>query len=151
VREVAHLAGKRWRHGATVEAQGRDGATVAELWLRKNHSGQRGPAEPGMEGAHRRVSREADSKAKLTVALYGARAQRRPRNRRRTSAGGGGGSLFAWAERERESERAGQRAQMEDGRWASRAPGSKGARGLGRGRRTRRHGCVMAGRSWARG
>jgi hypothetical protein len=87
-----------------VEAQGRDGATVAELWLRKNHSGQRGPAEPGMEGAHRRVSREADSKAKLTVALYGARAQRRPRNRRRTSVGGGGGSLFAWAERERERE-----------------------------------------------
>jgi hypothetical protein len=59
--------------------------------------------------------------------------------------------LCSRGQSERESERAGQRAQMEDGRWASRAPGSKGARGLGRGRRTRRHGRVMAGRSWARG
>jgi hypothetical protein len=50
------------------------------------------------------VSRVADSKAKLTVALDGARAQRRPRNRRWTSAGGGGGSRFAWAERERRQE-----------------------------------------------
>jgi hypothetical protein len=41
---------------------------------------------------------------------------------------------------EREGERAGQRAQMEEGRWASRAWGSKGARGLGRGRRTRGRG-----------
>jgi hypothetical protein len=87
-----------------TEAQGRDGATVAELRLRKNHSGERGPAEPGREGAHRRVSREADGKVKLTVALDGARAQRRPRNKRWTSAGGGGGSRFAWAERERARE-----------------------------------------------
>jgi hypothetical protein len=93
--EVAHLEGKRWRHGATAEAQGRDGATVAELWLRKNHSGEHGPAEPGREGAHQRVSRVADGNAKLTVALDRARAQRRPRNRRWTSAGGGGGSRFA--------------------------------------------------------
>jgi hypothetical protein len=85
-----------------TEAQGRDGATMAELRLRKNHSGERGPAEPGREGAHQRVSREADGKAKLTVALDGARAQRRPWNRRWTSAGGGGGSRFVWAERERE-------------------------------------------------
>jgi hypothetical protein len=47
------------------------------------------------------VSRVADGKAKLTVALDGARAQWRPRNRRWTSVGGGGGSRFAWAERER--------------------------------------------------
>jgi hypothetical protein len=47
------------------------------------------------------VSREAEGKAKLTVALDGARAQWRPRNRRWTSVGGGGGSRFAWAERER--------------------------------------------------
>jgi hypothetical protein len=47
------------------------------------------------------VSRVADVKAKLTVALDGSRAQRWPRNRRWTSAGGGGGSRFAWAERER--------------------------------------------------
>jgi hypothetical protein len=87
-----------------VEAQGRDGAMVAELRLRKNHSSECGPAEPGREGAHRRMSREADGKAKLTMALDGARAQRRPQNRRWTSAGGGGGSLFVWAEREREQE-----------------------------------------------
>jgi hypothetical protein len=50
------------------------------------------------------VSRVADGKAKLTVALDGARTQRRPRNRRWTSVGGGGGSRFAWAERERGQE-----------------------------------------------
>jgi hypothetical protein len=80
---------------AAAEAQGRDGTTVAEHQLRKNHSGERGPAEPGREGAHRRVSREVDGKARLTVALDGARTQRRPRNTRWTSAGGGGGSRFA--------------------------------------------------------
>jgi hypothetical protein len=36
--------------------------------------------------------RVADGKAKLTVALDGARAQRRPRNRQWTSAGGALGS-----------------------------------------------------------
>jgi hypothetical protein len=46
---------------------------------------------------------------------------------------------------EREGERAGQRAQMEEGMWASRARGSKGARGLGRGRRTRGRGRVHGG------
>jgi hypothetical protein len=50
------------------------------------------------------VSREADGKAKLTVALDGGRAQRRPQNRRWTSVGGGRGSRFAWVERERERE-----------------------------------------------
>jgi hypothetical protein len=63
--------------------------TVAELQLRENHSGERGPAEPRREGAHQRVSRVANGKAKLNVALDGARAQRRPRNRRWTSTGGG--------------------------------------------------------------
>jgi hypothetical protein len=33
-----------------VEAQGRDGATVAELRLRKNHSGERGPDRPERGG-----------------------------------------------------------------------------------------------------
>jgi hypothetical protein len=46
---------------------------------------------------------------------------------------------------EREGERAGQRVQMEEGRWASRAWGSKGRRGLGRGRRTRGRGRVHGG------
>jgi hypothetical protein len=77
---------------------------MAELRLRKNHSGERGPAEPRRERAHRRVSREADGKAKLTVALDRARVQRRPQNRWWTSVGGGGDSRFAWAERERERE-----------------------------------------------
>jgi hypothetical protein len=74
---------------------------VAELRLRMNHSGERGPNRPESERAHRRVSRAADGKAKLTVALNRARAQQRPRNRRWTSAGDGRGSRFAWAERER--------------------------------------------------
>jgi hypothetical protein len=74
---------------------------MADLRLRKNHSGERGPTELGREGAHRRLSRVADGKAKLTVALDGARAQRWPRNRRWTSAGDGRGSRFAWVERER--------------------------------------------------
>jgi hypothetical protein len=126
-------------------AQGRDGAMVAELRLRKNHSGERGPAELGREGAHGRVSRVADVKAKLTVALDGARAQRRPRNRRWTSVGGGGGSRFTWAEREREGKRAGQRAQMEEGRWESRTRGSTGVRGLDRGQGTRDRGRVDGG------
>jgi hypothetical protein len=74
---------------------------VAELWLGKNHSGERGPDRPERGRAHRRVSRVADGKATLTMALDEARAQRRPRNRRWTSADGGGGSRFAWAERAR--------------------------------------------------
>jgi hypothetical protein len=82
-----------------TEAQGRDRATVAELWLRKNHSGERGPDRQERGRAHQRVSREVDGKAKLTVALDGAQAQWRPRNKRWMSAGGGGGSQFVWAER----------------------------------------------------
>jgi hypothetical protein len=54
-------------------AQGHDGATVAGLGLREGWSGERGPAKLGREGAHRRVSRAADSEAELTVALDGAR------------------------------------------------------------------------------
>jgi hypothetical protein len=118
--------------------------TMAELWLRENHSGERGPAKPGREGAHRRVSRVANSEAKLTVALDGARTRRWPQNRWR-SAAGGGGALGTHGQSEREGEGAGQRAQMGEGRWASRARGSKGARGLERGRRTRGHGRVHGG------
>jgi hypothetical protein len=53
--------------------------------------------------------------------------------------------LGSHGQSEREGERAGQRAQMEEGRWASRARGSKGARGLGRGRRTRGRGRIHGG------
>jgi hypothetical protein len=69
---VAHLEGKRWSHGATTKAQGYDGATAAGRRLRKNRSGERGPDEPERGRAHRRVSRAADSEAKLTVARDGA-------------------------------------------------------------------------------
>jgi hypothetical protein len=51
---------------------------VAELRLRKNHFGERRPDKPKRGRAHRRVSRVANGKAKLTVALDGARAQQRP-------------------------------------------------------------------------
>jgi hypothetical protein len=47
--------------------------------------------------------------------------------------------------REREGERVRQRAQMREGRWASRARGSKGARAHRRGRRTRGRGRVHGG------
>jgi hypothetical protein len=96
------------------------------------------------------VSRVVDGKAKLTMALDGARAQRRPQNRR-WALSDGGGALGLCKQSEREGEGAGQRAQMREGRWASRARGSKGAWELGRGRRTRGRGRVHGGRSWARG
>jgi hypothetical protein len=78
------------------------------------------------------------------VALDGARVQWRPRNRRWASAGGGG-ALGSCGQSEREGEGAGQRAQMREGRWESRAWVSKGARGLERGRRTCSRGCVHGG------
>jgi hypothetical protein len=120
------------------------GSTAAGLRLRKNCSGEHGPGAAWRERAHRRVSRVADGMTKLTVALDGARAQRRPRNRHWTSAGAGG-ALGSRRQSEREGEGAGQRAQMGEGRWASRAQGSKGARGLGRGRRTSGRGRVHDG------
>jgi hypothetical protein len=111
-----------------VEAPGRDGATVAELQLRKNHSGERRPDKPERGRAHRRVSRVDDGKAKLTVALDGARAQRRPWNRRWTSTSGGGGSRFAWAERERGRE---SWAEGANGRGEVGEPGTGFKRGAG--------------------
>jgi hypothetical protein len=134
-----------------MESRGNSGSvgmrqtTVVELRLRENHSGERGLAEPGREGAHRRVSRAADSEAELTVALDGARTRRWPQNRRR-SAAGGGGALCTRGQSEREGERVWQRAQMGEGRWASRVRGSKGGWGLGRGQRTRGRGRVHGGR-----
>jgi hypothetical protein len=119
-------------------------STATGLRLRKNSSGERGPGAAGRERAHRRVSRVANGKAKLTVALDGARAQRRPRNRRWTSASGGG-ALSLRGQSEREGEGAGQRAQMGEGRWASRARGSKGAQAHGCGRRSRGRGRVHGG------
>jgi hypothetical protein len=125
-------------------------AMVVDSGCIRKRSGERGPGAAGGERAHRRVSRVADGKAKLTVALDGAWEQQRPRNRQWASAGGGG-ALGSRGQSEREGEGAGQRAQMREGRWASRARGSKGARELGRGRRTCGRGRVHGGRSWARG
>jgi hypothetical protein len=70
----------------------------------RKHSGERGPDAIGRERAHQRVSRVADGKAKLTVALDGARAQRQARNRRWASAGGGG-ALGSRGQSERERAR----------------------------------------------
>jgi hypothetical protein len=111
---------------------------VADSGCARKRSGERGPDETERERAHRRVSRVADGKAKLTVALDGARTQRRPLNRRWASAGGGG-ALGSRGQSKREGEGAGQRAQMREGRWASRA------RGRGRGWRTRGRGRVHGG------
>jgi hypothetical protein len=57
----------------------------------------------------------------------------------------GGGALGSLGQSEREGEGAGKRAQLGEGRLASRVQGSKGARGLGRGRRTRGRGRVHGG------
>jgi hypothetical protein len=78
------------------------------------------------------------------VALDGARAQRRPSNRRWASPGGGG-ALGSHGQSEREGEGVGQRAQMREGRWASRARCSKGAQAHRRGQRTHGRGRVHGG------
>jgi hypothetical protein len=72
---VEALASRSNGGGARVR-QGDGGG----LRLCKKCSGERGPDAARRERAHRRVSRAADSKAELTVALDGARARRRPRN-----------------------------------------------------------------------
>jgi hypothetical protein len=84
-----------------AKAQGRDGATTAGLWLRKDCFGELGPNETERERAHLRVSRVADSEAELTVALDRARTQRWPQNRQQSTACGGGAPCTVWAERER--------------------------------------------------
>jgi hypothetical protein len=101
-----------------AEAQGLDGATMVDSGCARKRSGERGPDAAGRERAHLRVSRLADGKAKLTVALGGAGAQRWPRNRQWASAGHGG-ALGLRGQSEREGEGAGQRAQMRERRWAS--------------------------------
>jgi hypothetical protein len=78
---------------------------MAELRLCKNCSGERGPDRPERGREHRRVSRVADGKAKLTMALDGTRAQRRPRNRQWMS-GAVVEVLGSRGQSEREDERA---------------------------------------------
>jgi hypothetical protein len=72
------------------------------------------------------------------VALNGARTRWWPQNRRQ-SAAGGGEALCTRGQSEREGEQVLQRAQMGEGRWASRA------RGLGRGQGTHERGRVHDG------
>jgi hypothetical protein len=105
---------------------------VADSGCARKRSGERGPDETERERAHRRVSRVANGKAKLTVPLNGARAQRQPRNRRWQS------SRFVQAEQERGQ---GSWAECANGRGEV---GEQGA-GLGRGRRTRGRGHVHDG------
>jgi hypothetical protein len=59
--------------------------------------------------------------------------------------------LWSHAQSEREGEGVRLRAQVIEGRWESRARGSKGAWVRGRGRRTRGRGRVHGGGSWAGG
>jgi hypothetical protein len=116
----------------------------------QNCSDERGPDAAGRERAHRRVSRAADSKAELTVALDGARARRRPQNMQWSSAGGGG-ALCSRGQSEREGERVWQTTQMREGRGRA----GRGAQ-KGRGRTDVAGeravvGASTAGRSWAGG
>jgi hypothetical protein len=117
---------------------------MAGLRLREDCSGERGPEAAERERAHLRVSQAANSKVELNMALDGARARRRPQNRQRSTTGSGGAPCTR-EQSEREGERVGQRAQMREGRWASRAWGSKGVRGRGRGRRMHGRGRVHDG------
>jgi hypothetical protein len=78
------------------------------------------------------------------MALDRARSRQRPRNRQWASAGCDGAPCSR-GQSEREGERVGQRAQIREDRWASRAQGSKGARAHERGRRTRGRGRVHGG------
>jgi hypothetical protein len=133
-----------------AEAQGLDGATVADSGCARKLSGERGPDASGRERAHRRVSRVADGKAKLTVALDGARAQRRPRNRRWALAGSGG-ALGSHGQSEREREGARQRAQMREGRWATGRGAQKGRGGSDVARERAVVGASTVGRLWAGG
>jgi hypothetical protein len=128
LRGSAGGTGQRRRHRDAMGRRWRSSDCVRTTPVSADRTDQRGGR------AHRRVSRVADGKVKLTVALDGARAQWRPRNWRLRRF-----SVRVGRAREREGERAGQRAQMEEGRWASRA------RGLGRGRRTRGRGRVHGG------
>jgi hypothetical protein len=121
-----------------AKAQVRDRATMAGLRLRKGRSGEHGPEETERGRAHRRVPRAADSEAELTVALDGARTRWWPQNMQRPTTGGGG-ALCSRGQGEREGDGVWQRAQMSEGRWASRA------RAQGRGRRTRGRGRVHGG------
>jgi hypothetical protein len=61
-------------------------STAVGLRLRKSCFGECGPDAAGRERAHRRVSRAANNKMELTVALDGARARQRPQNRQWVSA-----------------------------------------------------------------
>jgi hypothetical protein len=140
-RGAGRLLTLRGSAGGTRQRRRYRDATVAELRLHKNHSGERGPDRPERERAHRRVSRVANGKAKLTVALDGARVQQRPRNRRWTSADGGRGSRFTWAERDRERE---SWAEGANGR------GEVGEQGAGFKRGTGARSWLENARSWAR-
>jgi hypothetical protein len=95
------------------------------------------------------VSRVADGKAKLTVALDGAWAQRRPRNRRWTSAGGGRAlDSRGQSERERELGR-GRKWERGGGRAGHGAQKGRGGSDVAGERAV--VGASTAGRSWARG
>jgi hypothetical protein len=136
LRGSARVTGQRRRR--------KDGATTVGLRLRKDRSGEHGPNETERGRAHRTVSQEANSEAELTVAWDRARTRRWPQNRQRSKAGGGG-ALCTRGQSEREGERVWQRAQMREGRWASKA------RVRGRYRRTRGRGRIHGGRSWVGG
>jgi hypothetical protein len=120
------------------------------LWLRKMCSGKRRPGKPEREKANRRVSRVADSEAKLTEAKDGARARRRSQNGRWSSVSCGG-ATWSRAQSERGGERVWLRAQVSGGKCASGARGSKGVRTCGGGRRSCGRGRVHDGGTWAGG
>jgi hypothetical protein len=110
---------------------------VAELQLCENQSGERGPAEPGREGAHLGCPKQLIVRQSSPWHWTGRELD----GGRRT----GGGALCTRGQSEGEGERVWQRAQMGEGRWASEARDSKGAWGLGRGQRTHGRGRVHGG------
>jgi hypothetical protein len=125
-------------------ALGRDGATVAELQLHRRNSGERGPGKPEGLGENRRVFQVAGDRAELTRATDAAGSSTATVERAADVGGRWRGSGRARRARER-ARGVRLRAQVSEGRWASKARGSNGARAQGRGRRTRGHGRVHGG------
>jgi hypothetical protein len=123
---TAHLKQKRWSREATAEAQRFDGATVADSGCARNapvsadwtQQGERGHAEGCPEQLTVRRSSPWHWTGHGRDDGHGTSS-----GRRRAVA-----ELPVGVGRAREGESDGQRAQMREGRWASRARGSKGVR-----------------------
>jgi hypothetical protein len=126
LRGSAGVAKQRRRHRDATRQRRRDSGCVKIAPVSANRTKQRGRGH--IEGCPEQLTARQSSPWHWT-----GRTRRRPQNRQRSTMGGGG-ALCLRGQSEREGERVWQRAQMREGRWASRSWGSKGAQAQGRGR-----------------